>query len=179
MYQGGTLTMSTDENLTSGRTAARASLMLTSWVNPEAGSGPDAGGPQWRDLIRKVDAAVASGDAGAMLRAWQAASVGALLEREWESMVAVGDAALQIGRATGLRFAFGAKARQAYHVALFRAHRQRAIDGVLAAATGFTELGDADIVEQCLSIAERLSDNAPPPEVLKKIEALRARRSRS
>jgi hypothetical protein len=155
------------------RTTASASLTL------EGPGGEDAPQPstgqRWADLIRKVDAAVASGEASAMLRTWQAASVAALLDREWSSMLAVGDAAVRIGRATGLRYAFGAKARQAYQVALYRAHRATSPDGVFAAAEGFAELGDHETVEQCLIIAVRLLEKHPRRDIAHRVDMLRAR----
>lgn len=171
--------MSLDENQTSPRTAATASATRTGWVPGEEGGERPPGENRWPELVAKVDASVASGEASAMLRAWQAASVAALLDREWQSMVAVGDAALRIGRATGLRFAFGAKARQAYQVALYRSHRAGAVDGVLSAADGFAELGDNETVEQCIAVAVRLLEKHPRPGAGERIDALRARLTRS
>jgi hypothetical protein len=165
--------MSPDDDLTSPRTAATASLMLTSWFTPES-SLSDSPRLRWHESISKVDEAVATRDPGSMLRAWQAASVAALVDRGWQSMIAVGDAAIRIGRATGLNIAFCAKARQAYHVALFRSHRTSDIDGVLQAAQGFTELRDTEIVEQCLGIAVRLNEVNPKVGAREKIAALRA-----
>ena len=166
--------MSLDSRSRSPRTAASAAVMLEGPGGGDDVSQPESG-PRWADLVRKVDAAVASGEASAMLRAWQAASVGALLDSDWASMVAVGDAAIRIGRVTGLRFAFGAKARQSYQVALYRAHRIAAVDGVFAAAEGFAELGDNETVEQCLVIATRLLEKHPRREIAHKIDLLRAR----
>jgi hypothetical protein len=103
-----------------------------------------------------VEAALRAGETAAMLRAWHAACLDALGSQGWESMIAVGDAALRIGEATGFTTAFAAKARQAYHVALYRAHRQESREGVLHAAEGFTRLGDREATEQCRAIAERL-----------------------
>ena len=174
MNQKGTLTMTSEDKLTSPRTAATASMMLGAAGAP-APAPRSASDVRWMDLIGEVDAAVLSGDASAMLRSWQAASVAALLDKEWPSMVAVGDAAIRIGRATGLRVAFGAKARQAYHVALFRSHRASSLDGVLCAAEGFAELGDADVVEQCLTIAQRLGNPEAPAAAQEKMTLLRTR----
>jgi hypothetical protein len=148
--------------------------MLTSWFTPEA-SPSETPRVRWHESIKKVDEALTSGDPGSMLRAWQAASVAALVDRGWQSMITVGDAAIRIGRATGLNIAFGAKARQAYHVALFRSHRAGDIDGVLQAAEGFTELRDTEIVAQCLGIAARLYEAHPTPGMREKVDALRAR----
>jgi hypothetical protein len=166
--------MGQDDELTSPRTAETASLMLTSWFSPEWAP---AAAPRvkWHDSIKKVDEAVASADPGSMLRAWQAASVAALVDRGWASMIAVGDAAIRIGRATGLNIAFGAKARQAYHVALFRSNRLGDVEGVLQAAEGFMELRDRETVDQCLGVATRLLEANPRAELKEKLEGIRAR----
>jgi len=166
--------MGQDEELTSPRTAETASLMLTSWFTPEW-SPATAPRLKWHESIKKVDEAVASGDPGSMLRAWQAASVSALVDRGWASMIAVGDAAIRIGRATGLNIAFGAKARQAYHVALFRSNRLGDVDGVMQTAEGFAELRDRETVEQCLSVAARLLEANPNAALKEKLEGVRAR----
>jgi hypothetical protein len=165
--------MSLESGTRSLRTTSCSSLALE---GPGGENGPEsAAGQRWAELIGRVDAAVASGEASAMLRTWQAASVAALLDREWSSMLAVGDAAVRIGRATGLRYAFGAKARQAYQVALYRAHRVASPDGVFAAAEGFAELGDHETVEQCLIIAIRLLEKHPRRDIAHRVDMLRAR----
>lgn len=138
----------------SPRTAATASQMLGSFAAQREARPTDR---RWQDLIARVDGSVATGEPTAMLRAWQSASLAALLDRTWESMAAVGDAAIRVGRATGLRTAFDAKARQAYHVALYRAQKDANFEGVIAAADGFAELGDLEIVDQCLAVAIHLT----------------------
>lgn len=107
-----------------------------------------------------VEAALASGDAAAMLRTWHNACLEALGSQRWEPMVAVGEAAWRIGQATGFKIAFAAKARQAYHVALYRAHKQGSCDGVRCVGAAFEVLGDREALAQCLSIAERLEGAA-------------------
>ncbi|HEV8639682.1 MAG TPA: hypothetical protein VGV13_01110 [Methylomirabilota bacterium] len=112
----------------------------------------------WAEQVTGVDDAVAGGDAAAMLRAWHAACLEALGSQQWEPMIAVGDAALRVGRATGFTIAFGAKARQAYHVALFRAHKQAAADGVRRAAERFGGLGDREVAEEALRMAHGIAE---------------------
>ncbi len=114
----------------------------------------------WAKQVARVDDAVAGGDATAMLRAWHAACHEALGSQQWEPMIAVGDAALRVGRATGFTIAFGTKARQAYQVALFRAHKQAAVEGVRRAAERFGELGDREVAEQALRMAHGLDERA-------------------
>ena len=168
--------MSPDSKLRSPRMAVCAAAVFEASGGGD-GAPPSAGKQRWLELVKKVDAAVVSGEASAMLRAWQAASVAALLDSDWSSMVAVGDAAVRIGRVTGLRFAFGAKARQSYQVALYRAHRTGAVDGVFAAAEGFAELGDTETVDQCLVIVTRLLERQPRQDLAHKLDVMRARLS--
>lgn len=114
---------------------------------------------RWAEQVARVEAAVTSGDAAAMLRAWHAACLEALGSQQWAPMIAVGDAAVHVGRATGFTIAFGAKARQAYHVALFRAHQQASPEGILRAAEGFGDLGDREVAGQALRMAHDLTEH--------------------
>ncbi|OLC13262.1 MAG: hypothetical protein AUH29_13145 [Candidatus Rokubacteria bacterium 13_1_40CM_69_27] len=113
---------------------------------------------RWAEQVARVEDAVVGGDATAMLRTWQAACLEALGSQQWEPMIAVGDAALRVGRATGFTIAFEAKARQAYHVALFRAHKQVSLEGIRRAAGGFDQVGDREVAEQALRLAQGLAE---------------------
>jgi len=114
--------------------------------------------------VREVDEALANGDCSTALRAWHSACLEALGSQRWEPMLDVGDAALRIGEATGFTVAFTAKARQAYHVGLYRAHKEGAATGVRRVGAAFAAMGDRAAVEQCANIAERL-DPAPATPV--------------
>lgn len=109
--------------------------------------------------LRQVDAALGEGDVPGALRAWHLAYQGALGSRQWSPMIATGDAWLRIGAAGG-----GddprPRARRQYLRALFRAREQGSLDGVLQAAAAFASLGDREVVEQCLRIAERVGGRA-------------------
>lgn len=142
------------ERLPSARSVFTASMMLTGGRPSSAREASPAVG------LDAVEAALASGDAAAMLHAWHNACLEALGSQRWEPMFAVGEAAWRIGQATGFKIAFAAKARQAYHVALYRAHKQGVAGGVRRVADAFDVLGDREAVAQCLSIAERLDDGA-------------------
>ena len=111
---------------------------------------------RWAADVREVDEALATGDSSTALRAWHSACLEALGSQRWEPMLDVGDAALRIGEATGFTAAFTAKARQAYHVGLYRAHKDGAADGVRRVGEAFAAMGDRAAVEQCANIAERL-----------------------
>lgn len=144
------------EHPPSARSVFTASLMLTGGApSPARGPAPAAG-------LDAVEEALASGDAAAMLRAWHTACLEALGSQRWEPMVAVGEAAWRIGHATGFKIAFAAKARQAFHVALYRAHKQGDADGVRRVGEAFEMLGDREAVDQCASIAERLCGSTEP-----------------
>jgi hypothetical protein len=55
---------------------------------------------------------------------------------------------------------FATKARQAYLTALFRARDEGSMDGVLRAAWAFADLGDREVVDGALRIADRLAATA-------------------
>jgi hypothetical protein len=102
----------------------------------------------WTTHLGRVDEALARGDDRAALSWWREAHATAVRSGQWEGMLEVGHSAR--------RFSDGLpRARQAYLTALFRARHQRSLDGMLAAATGFGELGDHDVLAQALQIAER------------------------
>jgi hypothetical protein len=111
---------------------------------------------RWAADVREVDDALATGDTSTALRAWHSACLEALGSQRWEPMLDVGDAALRIGEATGFTVALTAKARQAYHVGLYRAHKEGAAAGVRRVGEAFAAMGDRAAVDQCASIAERL-----------------------
>src|SRR5260370_18454473 len=67
-------------------------------------------------------------------------------------MVAVGDAAIRLGRATGTVAVAESRARRVYLTALFRARRHDSLDGVLAAGEAFGRLGDREVVKQALAM---------------------------
>jgi len=56
-----------------------------------------------------------------------------------------------------------AKARQAYLSALFRARSEGSLAGVLITAERFAELGDRDVVEQCIRVARKVAAQSRDP----------------
>ncbi|MBI4246002.1 MAG: hypothetical protein HY728_10500 [Candidatus Rokubacteria bacterium] len=117
---------------------------------------PADNAPSWMAHLNRLDGAMTRRDTYAMVYAWHLACLEARAVADWEGMLAVGEAALRIARATGFTLAFTAEARQALHVALFRAQRQRSRAGVHRIAEAFAALGDLDIVEQCHLIDDAL-----------------------
>src|SRR5262245_63044678 len=130
--------------------------VFTASVMLNGSSAPPPGGPYSTRALDAVEDALVTGDAAAMLRAWHVACLDALGSQRWEPMLAVGDAAWRIGQATGLKIAFAAKARQAYHVALYRAHKQGTVAGVQRVGEAFAALGEREAVEQWPTIAAQL-----------------------
>lgn len=142
--------MTRTERPLSARDVFAASVLLTGGAPAPLREPSPVGG------LDALEEALASGDAAAMLRAWHNACLEALGSQGWEPMLAVGEAASRIGQVTGFKIAFAAKARQAYHVALYRANKHGAADAVRRVGDAFQMLGDQEAVEQCASIAARL-----------------------
>lgn len=135
---------------------------------PKASADADRG--DWAARIAEMDRALARGETAAATAAWREAYVAAHVSRGWPGMLAVGDAALRAGRATGTRDVFEPRARRAYRTALLRAYRQASPAGLLAAGEAFGRLGDRD--------AERLA-KAEAAELDRHAEAAARRRARA
>jgi hypothetical protein len=131
----------------------------------------------WRAQLKKVDAALANNDGSAAELASHETYAAALKSRHWEGMVAVGDAYRQVGDASGFHHAHAAraKARQSYLTALFRARGEGSVDGVLRVAERFAELGDRDVVEQCIRVAWTLAAQAKDPLAQQSVRAFTER----
>lgn len=127
----------------------------------------------WAGHLREVDEALATRNVSAAELAWHKAYVAALGARGWMGMVEVGDAYLRIGEVAKGRKVAQAKAREAYLSALFRARSERSVEGVLRTAEAFSALGDREVVEQCLRIAEGLAVRSQDPGARSRVRALR------
>lgn len=111
----------------------------------------------WRAYLDLFDAQRALGHRDVAIRLLYDAYGAALESRSWESMIAVGDGFMAMGRAPGSAAGARMSARQAYLTALIRARRGGSVEGVLRSAGAFEELPDRDVVEQCLYIAALLA----------------------
>jgi hypothetical protein len=129
----------------------------------------------WSVPIDRAESALASGDADAALAAWHAAYAGALRSRTWAPMIEVGDLSLRIGEASGARGPAVARARQSYLIALFHARREGLLDGLIRAAEAFAALGDHEVVEHALDLAEPLARRTAPEAYRGTAERVRAR----
>jgi hypothetical protein len=112
---------------------------------------------RWRAHLTTVENELARGHVDVAVRAWHDAYNAAVASRSWESMIAVGDAFMAIGRASGVTRGARMNAREAYLTALIRARRDRSLDGVLRTAQAFRELDDHAVAERCLRIAAQLA----------------------
>lgn len=129
----------------------------------------------WKSRLLQVEAALTRGDVGAAERAWHDAYGTAFGSRRWDGLVEVGDAYLLIGEAAKGRQVAGARARMLYLAALFRARQQGSLEGVLRTTEAFHALGDHEVVEQGLRIAERLAAQTGGAEALERVHAFKER----
>jgi hypothetical protein len=129
----------------------------------------------WAAHVRGSDAALARRDPEAAEREWHQAYIAAMGSWRWDGPIEVGDAYLRIGEVSGLRPAAAARARNLYLIALFRARQQSSVEGLLRAADGFARVGDRDVAEQCLRLAERLASAHGDPGAAARVRALAAR----
>jgi hypothetical protein len=125
-----------------------------------AAEAPHAVPQAWTTPLDEVDAALARGDVTAAVAAWRQAHAAAMRSGQWESMIAVGDASRRLARDGGAQEGV-TRARQAYLTALFRARRDRSVEGSLRAAVAFGELGDRHVLAQALRIAEQQAGRDP------------------
>ena len=156
LIHGGHVTVPRRERaaLRGARAAVHGELERLESVVP-AGSIRDNG--LWRAYLDLVEKELALGHVDVAVRVWHDAYGAALASGSWESMIAVGDAFVKIGRASGTPRGARMNAREAYLTALIRARRDRSVDGVLRSAEAFRLLDDRAVGEQCLHIAAQLA----------------------
>lgn len=112
----------------------------------------------WSGHLRSVDRALGQSDMDGARRAWENAHLAAVESLSWEGLIAIGDASRRIGSAMGAEQTAEATARRAYFAALYRACRENSFDGILRAAEAFADLGDREVVEECLGLADLQAD---------------------
>lgn len=135
----------------------------------------ETGGAPWTAHLERVEAALAHRNVSTAELAWRASYVEALRSRRWEGMLEVGEASLRIGEVAGARKPAEAKARQAYLTALFRARQQESLDGVLRAAEAFAALGDREVAEQGVYVAQRLAARAQDAQASERVRVVAER----
>lgn len=116
----------------------------------------------WRSYLAAVDRAIRGRDINQAMRSWRDAYAAALGTRQWEPMLAVGQAALEIGAVAGINAGFDAKAkaRRCYLSALFGARQHGDLDGVLLATGAFAQLDDVEVVRSAIRIADGMAERA-------------------
>jgi uncharacterized heparinase superfamily protein len=115
----------------------------------------------WAAHLRAAESALAQRNLRAAVQAWDCAHLAAVGSLSWEGLIEVGDTYLRIGQASGLRNTTLATARRSYFAGLFRACQKDSLEGILRTAEAFTGLGDAQVVEECLGLAELLAAGDP------------------
>lgn len=146
-----------------------ASKAAASHINPLVA--PTA---PWAGHIREMDEALNQKNVPAAERAWHDAYLAAIGVRFWEGMIEVGDASLRIGAGGGFPRAAEATARRSYLTALLRARQLGSVDGALRTAKAFAALGDHEVVERCLKLAEGLAREAHSAKASNRVSAFRA-----
>jgi hypothetical protein len=136
------------------RAAVHAELERLESALPAGRAGEDG---LWRTYLEVFEKERAQGHLGVAIRVVYDAYGAALESRSWESMIAVGDAFMAIGREPGNAAGARMNARQAYLTALIRARRGRSVEGALRSAEAFRGLHDGDVVDQCLHVAAVLA----------------------
>jgi hypothetical protein len=120
----------------------------------KAGQGRMAGvTPPDANRLARIHAELAGGRIDLAAFEWRDAYAVALASRQWASLVAVGDAAVAIGDASGTRIGWTTKAQDCYRGALFRARSQASLEGVLSATQAFARLGDSGGAAQGIALA--------------------------
>ena len=147
--------------------APRAELPVSGGQTPAASS--------TAERITAIGEAVQRGDLATARAAWHDAYRSLRRTRDWQGMAALGDTALEIAGASGARQPWEADARQAYLGALFRARAEASLDGVLRATEAFATLGDRDVAEEGLRVAESVALRTGTAEARDRVRAHRAR----
>jgi len=129
----------------------------------------------WQARLLKVEQAMARGDFTGAEALWREAYAAALKSRHWEGVIAAGDTYRALGARAGFRATSVAKARQAYLTALFRARSEGSLAGVLITAERFAELGDREVVEQCIRMAQKVAAQSRDPYAQEHLRAFTER----
>jgi hypothetical protein len=125
----------------------------------------------WVAPLRALHQALGRRDVPAATRAWEQAHIAALESLHWDGLIQAGDACLRIDELAGAGHAARTTARRAYFTALYRACQANSFDGILQAAEAFARLGDWQVVDECVGLAELLTETAEARERLRGFSA--------
>jgi hypothetical protein len=129
----------------------------------------------WRQHLISVADALARNDLSGAEFAWREAYAAALKSRHWEGMVAVGDAYRVVGERGRFQKNAEAKARETYLTAFLRARAEASLEGVLRVADRFAELGDRQVVEQCIRVARSIAAKTRDPRAEERVRSFTER----
>jgi len=156
---------------------AAATLLAVLEVTAERGADPSLrSNTSWASSLREMEEAIARGDVMSAAAVRRETYRAAITSRTWEGFIAAGDAVLRLGDLTQSRGAAEPDARRLYLAALFRAHSQDSLDGVLQATEAFARLGDQEVVARGLSIAHELAGSDPAAQARVRMIADRSTR---
>jgi len=108
---------------------------------------------EWSAEVGRGDLELAEEQIGPAIRSWERARVAARLSRQWQGLLAVGDAYLRIGDAVDFRRAFVTTARALYLEALERARDEGSVDGVLGANAALSAIDECLAGEPVIAMA--------------------------
>jgi hypothetical protein len=151
------------------------SLLMTAVMLPAIPTATaEPASTDWTARLQMMDETIAQGDVCGAQAAWREAYAAAHVSRGWPGMIAVGEAALRLGRATGEASIAESRARRVYLTALLRARRQGSLDGVLAAGDAFGRLGDRELVQQALAVATELAARSGDDLARRRVQVFRS-----
>jgi tetratricopeptide (TPR) repeat protein len=131
--------------------------------------------PDWRDPLRRADAALSEGDAQGAERAWDEAYRLALATSDPYAMIEVGRAYLSIGEAVYDHPMAAARAQRIFLSALFLGRGLRNVHAVADAAEALAALGNHDLAARAFRIAITLAQRSRDTGVLDRVTAQRDR----
>lgn len=130
----------------------------------------------WVTSLREMNEAISRGDVMSAAATRRETYRAAIASRTWEGFLAAGDAVLRLGDATHGRAAAEPDARRLYLAALFRAHSQQSLDGVLQTTEALARLGDHEVVAHGLALARDLAGSDPAAQARVRMVADRSSR---
>jgi hypothetical protein len=130
----------------------------------------------WYVHLAQAEADLDNNDVTSATHDWREAYAAAVRAHRADGLVEVGDFYRRLGARAGLADAT-ARARDCYVTALLRARAERSTDGVLAATEAFLSLGDQEMVQRGLRIAEGLAQRDVDPRARERVTMLAVRAS--
>jgi hypothetical protein len=112
---------------------------------------------------------------GGAVAAWHEGYGIALRSRTWQGLVETGDAYLQIAEAGSFRASAKPMARQIYLKCADSREGAALVEGALRVATAFDALGDREVVDHCVKVAEGVACRQRDGAAMEQVAAARSR----